>query len=92
MYSHVRDLGPIPMSLAPSPHFDYLRISLHQTVQEFDTLQLYRHVADMWWKPVQPHERPGTHPNESSTIKYPQFDYLHNSLAQIVQELELDPV
>ena len=25
-------------------------------------------------------------------VKYPQFDYLHNSLAQAVQELELDQV
>ena len=57
-------------------------------VQEFDTLQLYRHVADMWWKRVQPHERPGTHPNESGTIKYPHFDYLRISLHQTVQEFD----
>ena len=41
---------------------------------------------------VQPRERPGTHPNVSGTIKYPQFDYLHADLAQTVQELEHDQV
>ena len=48
--------------------------------------------TDKCWNCVQPRERPGTHPNGSGTIKYPQFDYLHTSLDQTVQELEHDQV
>ena len=76
------------------PQFDYLHTSLAQTVQELEhdqVLTLYA-CADMCRTRVQPRERPGTHPNESGTIKYPQFDYLHISLAQTVQELEHDQV
>ena len=35
-------------------------------------------------------ERPGINPIQLSTPKYPQFDLLHVSLGQMVQELELD--
>ena len=96
MYSHVRDLEPIPMNQAPSntPILTTLHISLRQTVQElwFDQVLTHYTRTDTWRTRVQPRERPGTHPNESGTIKYPHFDYLHVSLRQTVQELQLDRV
>ena len=76
------------------PHFDYLHVSLLQMVQElrFDQVLTLYTCTDMWRIRVQPLERPGTHSNESGTIKYPHFDYLHVSLRQMVQELKLDQV
>ena len=60
-------------------------------VRAWPSLTFYAYT-DTCRSRVQPRERPGTHPNESGTIKYPQFDYLHTSLAQTVQELEHDQV
>ena len=72
------------------PQFDYLHADLAQTVQELEhdqVLTLFTRT-DTWRTRVQTRERPGTHPNESGTPKYPHFDPLHASLAQTVQELE----
>ena len=55
---------------------------------KFDSL----HAYDTFHSHTQSRERPGTHPNESGTIKYPHFDYLHISLCQTVQELQLNQV
>ena len=60
-------------------------------VRAWPSLTLYA-CTDTWRTRVQTRERPGTHPNESGTPKYPHFDPLHASLAQTVQELELDQV
>ena len=73
-----------------NPHFDPLHTSVARTVQELrldQVLTLFTRT-DTWRTRVQTRERPGTHSNESGTLKYPQFDYLHADLAQTVQELQ----
>ena len=60
------------------------------TVQELkldQVLTLFT-CTDTWRTRVWTRERPGTHPNQSGTLKYPHFDPMHTSVAQTVQELQ----
>ena len=75
------------------PHFDPLHTPVAQTVQELEldqVLTLFTRT-DTCRTRVRTRERPGTHPNQSGTLKYPHFDYSHASLAQTVQKLESNP-
>ena len=60
------------------------------TVQELklDQILTLFTYTDTWRTHVRTSEGPGTHPNQSGTLKYPHFDPLHTSVAQTVKELE----